>query len=48
MYKISIDTGGTFTDCICEKEGKISRLKLLSKSVLRSEIVEIIDAIELK
>lgn len=43
MYKISIDTGGTFTDCICEKGGEISRLKLLSKSVLRSEIVEIID-----
>ncbi|MES2797282.1 MAG: hydantoinase B/oxoprolinase family protein [Bacteroidota bacterium] len=42
MYKISIDTGGTFTDCICEKDGEISRLKLLSKSVLRSEIVEIL------
>lgn len=44
MYKISIDTGGTFTDCICEKSnGEIVKLKLLSKSVLRSTIVQVID-----
>jgi 5-oxoprolinase (ATP-hydrolysing) len=48
MYKISIDTGGTFTDCICEKDGEISRLKLLSKSVLLSEIVEIISENSIK
>ncbi len=48
MYKISIDTGGTFTDCISEKNGIYSRLKLLSKSVLRSEIVEIISEKSLK
>jgi 5-oxoprolinase (ATP-hydrolysing) len=48
MYKISIDTGGTFTDCFCEKNGEISRLKLLSKSVLRSEIVEVVSADSIK
>jgi 5-oxoprolinase (ATP-hydrolysing) len=48
MYKISIDTGGTFTDCICEKDGNITKLKLLSKSVLRSQILEVISEHSIK
>ena len=49
MYKISIDTGGTFTDCICEDYlGNIKRLKILSKSVIRGKIVEQISPVALK
>jgi 5-oxoprolinase (ATP-hydrolysing) len=39
-WKIWIDTGGTFTDCIAiSPEGVIKRLKILSNSVLRGKIV---------
>jgi 5-oxoprolinase (ATP-hydrolysing) len=42
-YNISIDTGGTFTDCIAvDEEGVFSRKKVLSSGVLRGEIVEIL------
>lgn len=35
---IAIDTGGTFTDCIAQSpQGKVSRLKILSSSVLRGK-----------
>ncbi len=41
QWKLSADTGGTFTDCFCESpEGKISRLKVLSNSTLRGKIIE--------
>jgi 5-oxoprolinase (ATP-hydrolysing) len=43
-WLISIDTGGTFTDCIAESpEGKVHYLKILSSSVLRGNIVKKID-----
>ena len=35
---IAIDTGGTFTDCIAQSaDGRVSRLKILSNSVLRGK-----------
>jgi 5-oxoprolinase (ATP-hydrolysing) len=40
-WKIWIDTGGTFTDCIAiDPSGKFKRLKVLSSSVLRGQIVK--------
>jgi 5-oxoprolinase (ATP-hydrolysing) len=40
-WKIWIDTGGTFTDCIAiDPLGKFKRLKVLSSSVLRGQIVK--------
>lgn len=40
-YKISIDTGGTFTDCVAtDNDGLDYRYKILSNSSLRGEIVE--------
>jgi 5-oxoprolinase (ATP-hydrolysing) len=40
-WKIWIDTGGTFTDCIAiDPFGKFKRLKVLSSSVLRGQIVK--------
>ncbi len=39
-WKIWVDTGGTFTDCIAiTPEGVFNRLKILSNSVLRGKIV---------
>ena len=39
-WKIWVDTGGTFTDCIAiSHEGVFNRLKILSNSVLRGKIV---------
>lgn len=38
-WKLSIDTGGTFTDCLCESpDGILHRLKILSNSTLRGRI----------
>lgn len=40
-YKISIDTGGTFTDCIGQSpDGKILHRKVLSSGCIRGEIVK--------
>ncbi|MEA5403340.1 hydantoinase B/oxoprolinase family protein [Arcicella sp. DC2W] len=39
-YYISIDTGGTFTDCVAsDSDGKEYRYKILSNSSLRGEII---------
>ena len=39
MWKLWIDTGGTFTDCFAiDPQGKLSRLKVLSTSTLRGTI----------
>jgi 5-oxoprolinase (ATP-hydrolysing) len=39
-WKISIDTGGTFTDCLAlNPEGKKTRIKVLSSSRLRGSII---------
>ena len=44
FWKIWIDTGGTFTDCIAiDPRGQFSRLKILSNSVLRGNIVRQVD-----
>jgi len=41
QWKIRIDTGGTFTDCIgTDPNGRESRCKVLSSSALRGKIVE--------
>jgi 5-oxoprolinase (ATP-hydrolysing) len=41
MWRISIDTGGTFTDCIAENPaGELYRAKVLSNSRLRGVIIE--------
>lgn len=40
-YQISIDTGGTFTDCIAtDNFGTEYRTKILSNSTIRGEVVE--------
>lgn len=39
MWRISIDTGGTFTDCYGKSPyGQVSRFKILSASVLRASV----------
>ncbi|MDQ8188125.1 hydantoinase B/oxoprolinase family protein [Pelagicoccus sp. SDUM812002] len=44
MWKFWIDTGGTFTDCIAlSPEGEELRVKTLSSSALRGNVVERID-----
>jgi 5-oxoprolinase (ATP-hydrolysing) len=46
-YKISIDTGGTFTDCIGRSpDGKIIHRKVLSNGCIRGEIEEWISGTE--
>ncbi|MCB9286166.1 MAG: hydantoinase B/oxoprolinase family protein [Lewinellaceae bacterium] len=41
MWRLNIDTGGTFTDCIATNpEGRIKRIKILSSSRLRGQLVE--------
>ncbi len=43
-WKIWVDTGGTFTDCIALDPGDyLYRVKVLSKSALRGKIVRILD-----
>lgn len=42
-WKIWIDTGGTFTDCIAlTPSGEIRRLKILSSSVLKAEVKSVV------
>ncbi|MDT8401286.1 MAG: hydantoinase B/oxoprolinase family protein [Bacteroidales bacterium] len=46
-YKIYVDTGGTFTDCIgIEPGGRQKRLKVLSNSSLRGTITKVISDLE--
>ncbi len=43
-YKICIDTGGTFTDCIATTpKGEVKKVKILSSSSLRGKITKRID-----
>ncbi|WP_159469396.1 hydantoinase B/oxoprolinase family protein [Dyadobacter sp. 3J3] len=40
IWKISIDTGGTFTDCLAtHPDGEITRIKVLSSARLRGRII---------
>ncbi len=49
MYKLNIDTGGTFTDCIASSpEGVVLRQKVLSNSSLRAHIKKVISPFELE
>ncbi|MBN8651148.1 MAG: hydantoinase B/oxoprolinase family protein [Cytophagales bacterium] len=42
-WKIWVDTGGTFTDCIAFKpSGEIRRLKILSSSVIKAEVKSVV------
>ncbi|MGB0525312.1 MAG: hydantoinase B/oxoprolinase family protein [Flammeovirgaceae bacterium] len=42
-WRIWVDTGGTFTDCIAfSPEGKQKRIKVLSSSKLRGRVVEVL------
>ena len=44
-WKIWVDTGGTFTDCNAHSpEGSIKRLKVLSSSVLKGQVVNVKDS----
>lgn len=48
-FRISVDTGGTFTDCIAQTpQGQIKRLKVLSSSALRGEVREWLSPTKLK
>jgi len=48
-YKIYVDTGGTFTDCIgIDPGGRQTRLKVLSNSSLRGTITGVVSDIEFK
>ncbi len=45
IWKISIDTGGTFTDCLAvDPDGKTTRIKVLSSARLRGRIVKKVTA----
>ena len=49
MWQISIDTGGTFTDCLgLSPEGQMKRLKILSSSNLRGLVTAQLDPHTLK
>ena len=44
IWQISVDTGGTFTDCLAEDpDGNLHRVKVLSSSALRGTLVEVLD-----
>jgi 5-oxoprolinase (ATP-hydrolysing) len=48
-YNVSIDTGGTFTDCIAtDSEGKIYRKKILSNGTLRGQALALVSENSLK
>lgn len=47
IHEIYVDTGGTFTDCICKcPGGEYKRLKVLSNSSLRGKITRVISGTE--
>lgn len=49
MYRLNIDTGGTFTDCIATTpQGEVVRRKVLSNSSLRAHIVQVISPTEIE
>jgi 5-oxoprolinase (ATP-hydrolysing) len=41
IWRLAVDTGGTFTDCLgTDPDGRVRRAKVLSSAALRSRIVE--------
>lgn len=49
MYRLNIDTGGTFTDCIATTpQGEVVRRKVLSNSSLRAHIKKVISPNEIE
>ena len=48
-YRISVDTGGTFTDCLAkDPDDNLHRAKVLSTSALRGVVTEQISPQELR
>ncbi|MEX2217824.1 MAG: hydantoinase/oxoprolinase N-terminal domain-containing protein, partial [Phycisphaerales bacterium] len=44
VWRIWVDTGGTFTDCLAvDPAGAVHRAKVLSSSALRGRIVGVLD-----
>lgn len=50
VWRIAVDTGGTFTDCIAEhvETGRLRRVKTLSSGALRARVVDILSDRELR
>ena len=49
VWKIAIDTGGTFTDCLASDPNKQNhRLKILSSGVLKGSVISCIDTHAIK
>ncbi len=50
VWRIAVDTGGTFTDCIAEhvESGRVRRVKTLSSGALRARVVDILSDRELR
>ncbi len=49
MWNIWVDTGGTFTDCMgIDDQKKVHRLKILSSSVLRGQVIEQLESKKLR
>ena len=45
MWRLNVDTGGTFTDCLAlDPQGNLHRAKVLSSAMLRARIVALLDA----
>lgn len=44
VWRVSVDTGGTFTDCLAiDPEGREHRAKVLSSSALRARVLAVLD-----
>ena len=48
-WQVSIDTGGTFTDCVArDPEGRLHHAKVLSSSALRGKVEAPLDSTRLR
>ncbi len=49
IWQVSVDTGGTFTDCVAvDPDGRLHHAKVLSSSALRGTVVARLDATRLR
>jgi 5-oxoprolinase (ATP-hydrolysing) len=49
LWRVWVDTGGTFTDCLAvDAAGRLHRAKVLSTSALRGRVAEALDAARLR